>query len=32
MGTAERMRIEKKGAIGTVILDNPGRLNVLDFR
>jgi enoyl-CoA hydratase len=32
MSTAERMRIEKKGAIGTVILDNPGRLNVLDFR
>jgi enoyl-CoA hydratase len=30
MSTAERMRIEREGAVARIILDNPERLNVLD--
>ena len=30
MSTAEKMRIERKGAVGTIVLDNPERMNIVD--
>jgi enoyl-CoA hydratase len=32
MNTADRMRIERKGAVGTIVLDNPERMNIIDTR
>ncbi len=30
MSTAEKMRIERKGAVATIVFDNPERMNIID--